>query len=358
MDWLDHVTYGNSLRTWLLALVVAAATYAGLKALEWLVLKRVAQFTKGTKNRLDDLALGVLGHTRPWFLAVMALFAGSQLLLLPGKASSLVSLVAVLTLVAQAILWGNAAIGLFVEDYAARRLEHDAASATTVKFLGFLARLVLVVILLLVALDTLGVDITALVAGLGIGGIAIALAAQTILGDLFASLSIVLDKPFVIGDFIIVDTLMGTVEHIGLKTTRVRSLSGEQLVFANADLLKSRVRNYKRMFERRIVFGFGVTYDTPPETLRRIPELCRQLVEALPDTRFDRAHFAKFGPSSLDFEVVYYLLVPDYGVYMDRQQAINLGLVEGLAELQVEFAFPTQTLYVKPEPSEPPAQGR
>jgi len=195
-------------------------------------------------------------------------------------------------------------------------------------------------------LDNLGVDITALVAGLGIGGIAVALAAQNVLGDLFASLSIVLDKPFVVGDFLNVDDFLGSVEHVGLKTTRLRSLSGEQLVFSNNDLLNSRIRNYGRMFERRVVFSLGVTYETPPEKLRGIPTIIREAVEAKDKVRFDRAHFQKYGDFALVFEVVYYVLSSDYTLCMDIQQSVNLRIYERFAEEGIEFAYPTQKLYV------------
>jgi small-conductance mechanosensitive channel len=225
-------------------------------------------------------------------------------------------------------------------------MKEDAAAATTIGALRFIAKLVLWTAVLLLALDNLGLDITTLVAGLGVGGIAVALALQSVLGDLFASLSIVLDKPFVIGDFIIVGDFLGTVEHIGLKTTRVRSLSGEQLVFSNGDLLSSRIRNYKRMAERRIVFGFGVVYQTPAEQLEAIPGMVREFIESLEKTRFDRAHFKGFGNFSLDFEVVYYVLVPDYNIYMDIQQQINLALYRRFEQDGIEFAYPTQTLYV------------
>jgi small-conductance mechanosensitive channel len=186
------------------------------------------------------------------------------------------------------------------------------------------------------------------VAGLGVGGIAVALAAQNILGDLFASLSIVLDRPFVLGDFLIVDDLMGSVEEIGLKTTRVRSLSGEQLVFSNTDLLNSRIRNYGRMFERRVVFQLGVTYQTPREQLQAIPGMVRDAVEAHGDrVRFDRAHFAKYGDFALSFEIVYYVLGPDYNEYMDIQQAINLDIHQRFEDAGIAFAYPTQTLFLE-----------
>ncbi len=184
-------------------------------------------------------------------------------------------------------------------------------------------------------------------AGLGVTGIAVALALQNILGDLFASLSIVLDKPFVVGDYIVVDTLQGTVERIGLKTTRVRSLSGEQIVFSNADLLKSRLRNFKRMQERRVAFTFGVTYQTPEALLTRIPGIVREVITPLPSTRFDRAHFQSFGEYALLFEVVYFVTTPDYALFMDIQQAINLGLLGRFRQEGIAFAYPTQTHLVK-----------
>ena len=210
-----------------------------------------------------------------------------------------------------------------------------------------MARLILWVIVLLLVLDNLGVNITGLVAGLGIGGIAVALALQNILGDLFASLSIVLDKPFVIGDFVVVDTLSGTVEHIGLKTTRIRSLSGEQLIFSNNDLLKSRIRNYKRMSERRIVFSFGVVYQTPLEKLKAVKEIVGDIIEKVENARFDRVHFKEYGDSALNFEVVYFVSTPDFNIYMDVQEVINLEIFRRFQEEGIEFAYPTSTVYVQ-----------
>jgi len=227
------------------------------------------------------------------------------------------------------------------------RRARDPSSVATVNAIAFLARLVLWSVALLLVLDNLGFNVTALVAGLGVGGIAIALAVQNILGDLFASLSIVLDKPFAVGDFLIVGEFMGSVEHVGLKTTRLRSLSGEQLIFSNNDLLGSRIRNYGRMYERRVVFKIGVTYQTPRDKLSRIPGIIRQVIEAQENVRFDRSHFQAYGAFSLDFETVFYVTKPDYNVYMDIQQAINLGIHEQFETEGIEFAYPTQTLFVE-----------
>ncbi|NIP81687.1 MAG: mechanosensitive ion channel [Gemmatimonadetes bacterium] len=346
MRFLAYTFYGNSVQTWLLATALALVVVLALGLVKSFVVRHLTSLSDRTANELDDLAAAVLERTRGFFLFALGVLAGAQLLLLPDQIRDAIRALVFLATLLQLAIWGNAAIGVSLQRYTSRKMEEDAASATTVRFVGFLLRLALWVLIALVALDTAGVDITALIAGLGVGGIAVALAVQNILGDLFASLSIVLDKPFVIGDFIIVGDMMGTVEHIGLKTTRIRSLSGEQLVFSNNDLLSSRIRNYKRMEERRALFRFGVVYQTPREQLEGIPDLVREAVEARDNTRFDRAHFAGFGDSSLDFEVVYYMLVPDYNAYMDTQQAINLELFGRFEELGIDFAYPSRTVYL------------
>jgi small-conductance mechanosensitive channel len=198
---------------------------------------------------------------------------------------------------------------------------------------------------LLLALDNLGVQIRPLLTGLGIGGVAVALAVQSVLGDVLASMSIALDKPFGIGDSLTLDDIQGTVEHIGVKSTRLRSVSGEQIILSNADVLKSRVRNFGRMRERRSAFRLNVTYDTPPDKLRAIPPAVRAVIEAQPNTRFDRCHFLAFGEWALQFEVVYFVTVSDYKTYADLQQTINLAILERFAALGVEIAFATHSLH-------------
>jgi small-conductance mechanosensitive channel len=255
----------------------------------------------------------------------------------------------VIALLLQAGLWGGALINSALEEYHQRKQEQSPEDLTTLGLIGLAGRVAVWSIVVLLVLDNLGVDITALVAGLGIGGVAVALALQNILGDLFASLSIVLDKPFVVGDFLMVDDFLGSVEKIGLKTSRLRSLSGEQLVFSNTDLLNSRIRNFGRMFERRVVFSLGVTYQTPRDKLKIIPGIVREAIEAEEDTRFDRSHFSKYGDFSLNFESVYYVLSPDYNRYMDIQQSIYLAIHERFEAEGIEFAYPTQTVFVASE---------
>lgn len=346
MNWLDDKYYGATLPEWAAALGAAVALAFVLQYVRGLVVRRLRAQAAGGVTRIHGLFADVLAKTHFVFLLVVATYLALQYIELPPRVGRIVDRVVVLALLLQIALWGNRMIKWWLTGSATAARAVDASSATTVSVLGFIARVALWSVALLMILDNLGVDITALVASLGIGGIAVALAVQNILGDIFASLSIALDKPFVVGDFIIVDDDLGTVEYIGIKTTRVRSLSGEQVIFANADLLKSRIHNYKRMAERRILFGFGVVYETPLETLERIPGMVRAIVEAQPLTRFDRAHFKDYGESALNFEVVYYMKTPDYNVYMDTQQAINLALFRRFKEEEIRFAYPTQTLYL------------
>lgn len=195
-------------------------------------------------------------------------------------------------------------------------------------------------------LDNVGFQVSAVIAGLGIGGIAVALAAQALLKDLFSYFAIMLDRPFELGDFIVIDDYLGTVEHIGIKTTRIRSLGGEQVIFSNTDLTDSRLRNYKRMEKRRVVFTFGVTYETSARQLREIPVIVKGIINNIKDTVFERAHFFSFGDSSLIFEIVYYVVGSDYNKYMDIQQEVNLNIKEELGEKGIEFAYPTQTIFL------------
>lgn len=348
---LERIAAGNSGVDWLVALGTAVGLGALLLYTRRFLIGRLRKLAATTATPLDDLMLDVLTGTRRLFLAVIALYAAVQYLTLPPRADRIIDGAVIIVLLFQVALWANRAILAWLKHYVQSKRETDAAGATTVTVLGFIARLAVWALVTLLILDNLGFNITTLVASLGIGGIAVALAVQNVLGDIFASLSIALDKPFVIGDFIIVEDVMGTVEYIGLKTTRLRSLSGEQIIFSNGDLLKARIRNYKRMVERRVLFAFGVTYQTSAEKLECIPDTVREIVEAQPKARFDRAHFKGFGDSSLDFEVVYYVNDRDYNVYMDTQQAINLALVRRFEADGIEFAYPTRTLYVVNTPA-------
>lgn len=339
---------GNDVFSWSLAAIVATLVYLLLALLFRLLKSNLRRFSKMTETVADDLLAATLESTRRFSLLIVALWVATRFLEL-GSAERFVNLVALTFVTLQIAIWANRAVSEYIAWFSATRRDSDPGKVSAVQGLSFVARLFIWAVAVLLVIDNLGYDVTALVAGLGIGGVAIALAVQNVLGDLFASLSIVMDKPFVVGDFIIVGDLLGEVEKIGIKTTRVRSLSGEQLIFSNSDLLNSRIRNFKRMYERRVPFTFGVIYQTTPDQLEAIPVMVRRIVEGISSTRFDRAHFKGFGASSYDFEVVYYVLSPDYALYMDIQQQINLGICRGFLEQGIEFAYPTRTLFINRE---------
>lgn len=353
MQTLQYILNRNSIQEIVYALGLAGIMLLALLFVRRVVVTRLKRLSRLTVVIWDDVLADVLESTKLPFLVWLSVLAGLTQIVLPESIRSLPFKAMMILLILQAGIWCSRAVSSWVGlRLAVSKEAGDGAALTNFGVISFILRIVVWVVTLLLLLDNLGVNITTLIASLGIGGVAVALALQNVLGDLFASLSIAIDKPFMVGDFIVVDSFSGTVKHVGLKTTRLQSLSGEELVFSNNDLLKSRVRNFKRMNERRIAFGFGVTYDTPPEVLLRLNEEIKAIVSRQSGVRLDRAHFKGLGASSLDFEIVYYMLVPDYAAYMDTQQAINLALLEYCNAQGIGFAFPTQTLHVSslPEP--------
>lgn len=350
MTFLQPVFANNGLWVWSLALGIFVGTFSLLKLAKWIVHRRLRALREKTKSDFVRLVANLVRGTSTLFLLIVALFAASQALVLPSAAKSGISALTLIAFLFQAAGWGGRGITYWSNRAIKQKLEEekDAATATTLNAVAFLGKIALWTLALLLALDNLGIDITALVTGLGIAGIAVALALQNILGDLFASIAIVVDKPFLVGDFVVVGEMRGTVQRIGLKTTRIRSLTGEQIVVANSELLRQRIHNYKQMQERRATFSFGVVYQTPAEKLAAVPGLVKEIIERQPNARFDRAHFKEYGDFALVFEVVYWMIVPDYNTYMDTQQAINLALFRGFAAEGIEFAYPTQTVYVHP----------
>jgi small-conductance mechanosensitive channel len=342
---MNFMFLNNPASDWLVAATVAVAVTFGLVLVKRGLVVRLGRLAARTETRVDDMIVAALDATHPALLAVVGLYAGATALKLSPGAHVFLNRAAIVAILLQVAIWADNAVRGWLGQYRERR-EEDPGRATSAAAIGFIARVALWAVIALMILDNLGFNITTLVASLGIGGIAVALAVQNILGDLFASLSIVLDKPFVIGDFINVSGVAGTVEHVGLKTTRVRSLNGEQIVFSNTDLLKSRIHNMKRMDSRRVAFTIGVVYGTPKEQLRMIPRLVENIIRAQPKLTFDRAHFSGFGPSSLNVEAVYIVNDPDYKLYMDAQEEIYLQLYEAFEERGIEFAFPTQTLHL------------
>jgi small-conductance mechanosensitive channel len=336
----------NDATHWVIAVGIFLAVLAAVPLIRYVAARLFSSLSRRTGVAWGDALADTLQKTSSLLFVPLAAYAALLSLEIPPRIERVVALVAIAALLLQVAVWGHRAISFWIR----RRVESSRATdpdgATALSLIGFGARMLLWIFILLLGLDQLGFDITALLAGLGVGGIAVALATQNILGDLFASLSIVLDKPFVVGDFIVIDNLRGTVERVGIKTTRIRSLDGEMLVFSNADLLKSRIQNYQRMMERRVLFSVGVTYQTPNEKVGRITQWLREAVEAQQGTRFDRAHFKEYGNSALVFEVVYYVLTRDYNTFMDVQQAINLAIFARFAQEGVDFAYPTRTLHI------------
>jgi small-conductance mechanosensitive channel len=345
---LDQTLYNNTVRQWLIAAAIAIGVYIGLMILRTVLGKYLGKLVKKTTVAWDDALASLMPRTKWIFLLALALFAGSRVVELSVGLSRLISQGTVIIMLFQGGIWANTLVSFFVDRYRQARLKEDPASVTTISGVALLVRIGVWLIVVLLALANAGIQIAPLLAGLGVGGIAIALAVQTVLKDLLASLSIILDKPFVVGDFIIVGDLLGAVEYIGLKTTRIRSLSGEQLVFSNNDLLESRIRNFGRMRERRVAFKLGVTYQTPREKLAKVPGIIKAAIEAQQMTRFDRSHFNEYGNFSLNFETVFYVGTPDYNKWMDIQQAINLKIHEEFEKEGIEFAYPTQTIFMAP----------
>lgn len=345
MNLLRQIYQDNTPEHWLIALLAVTCSMAIFELLRRLIRRRLQRMDR-PDNVLGQFAIEIITATRVLLSGAIGVYVAVHFLNLPAAAEKIADRTFAFLVLLQVGFWASRGLDFWLRRRFTPDDAPDKARSTTHTLLNFVGRLFLWSLVGLLILDNLGFNVTTLIASLGIGGVAVALAVQNILGDIFASLSIAIDKPFVIGDYIIVDDLMGTVEHVGLKTTRMRSLNGEQIIFSNNDLLKSRIRNYKRMEERRAVFSVGVTYDTPHELLQKIPEFIQQAVETQGEVRFDRAHFQKFGASSLDFECAYYILSAEYRRYMDVQQAINLQLVRVFKEHGIEFAFPTQTVHL------------
>ncbi|MFA6043519.1 MAG: mechanosensitive ion channel family protein [Phycisphaerales bacterium] len=350
--FLTREFLGNPAWMWIAALGGLLIAFLIVSALQPLMVMRLKRITDRTASTWDDLLVNVLADIRKWFWLAFGVYFFAQFLALPEPFPRRIWQVLVAAIAIQLILMSR----FFIEHFTQRVLlsrkgpdgQPDQAIQSASGVIRVLSMGIIGSLVVIFALDNMGVQVTPLITGLGVGGIAVALAAQSVLADTFGSLTILFDKPFLVGDFIIVGDKMGTVEHIGIKTTRLRALSGEQLVFANSDLLGSRIQNYKRMQERRVVFTFGIIYETPLEKMKQVPQIVQGIVRAREKTRLDRVHFKSFGAYSLDFEVVYFVLSADYNMFMDIQQAINLDIMAEFAKQNIEFAYPTNVEIYKP----------
>ena len=344
------MTYlGNSPRAWLIAAIVAVVVYIGLALLRRLLVSRLSVLAEKTETDVDDAIVDIIKNTRAFFLAAVAIGAGMNGLDMHDRVAFGIRIALQLIGLLQVGLWISGLITFLVERAMTKRRETaDRIGVAAVRAIGITVKIIGWVLVVLVAIQfVFNKNITAILGVGAVGGLALALAVQNVLGDLLAAIAIVFDRPFDVGDSIQIDNLAGTVEQIGLKTTRVRSVTGEQLVIGNAELLKSRLRNFKRMYERRVLLNTDVTYDTPPDVVARIPSMLKEIVSAQKTVRFDRSHFAGFQESALRIETVYFVQDPDYGKYVDIQQAVNLEVLRRFKAEKITFAYPTRTLEVK-----------
>jgi len=354
-DFLNTQVLGNPVRTWLISTVLLFLMVGAYRVTHRFLMRRIEELSGRTKNDLDDALAAGIAATKPVLLLTIAILVASRPLSLPERVDGLLESVATASILIQIGFSIVAWLAVVLQSWRHGRWGDDPSGDSTFTIVRNALSIAVWAIVLMLVLENLGVDISALVTGLGIGGIAVALAVQNILGDLFASLTILIDKPFLTGDFLAVDDQSGTVETIGLNTTRLTSLTGEQLVFSNKDLLQSRIHNYGRMEERRVSFQIGVVYGTPPDVVKQIPGMIEAAIESQDQARFDRSHFKQLGESGLTFETVFYMTVPDYKSYMDVQQAVNLELLQRFTAQGIEFAYPTQYLYLETVGADNPA---
>ena len=339
--WYREIA-GNTVREYAISLIVFFILIFTFRLFYLLILRKLTKFAENTKTTLDDVLISILKSLKPPFYIFFAVYLAFRTLNTGIRIDKVLYAVLIIWVVYQVIL----ALEIFVDYVLSKRMGDDGKAKGASDLMRIIIRITLWSIGGLMVLSNLGVNITSLIAGLGIGGVAVALALQNILGDLFSSFAIYLDKPFVVGDFIVVGDKMGVVKKIGIKTTRIQALQGEELVLSNKDLTSSIIQNFKQMQLRRVPFVVGVLYETPIEKLRKIPENIKKIIEDVEKTKFDRAHFQSFRDSSLGFEIVYFVESADYNLYMDVQQDINFKILEYFEKENIEIAYPTQTLYL------------
>jgi small-conductance mechanosensitive channel len=343
---LQDLLLGIPPTEWLIAGVVGMVVWASLWIVRDLVASRYKKYSSAKNPTLFRLIGYLIGNTKQILFFAVALDAAQESLTLPGRVQRTVSNTVMILILMQIGLWAGRSVRFYLE---MKELERgaDRVFSGSLDIVSFVARMLIWSLLILVGLSNLGVNITALLAGLGVGGVAVALALQNVLGDLFASLSIALDKPFVIGDNLVIDTFIGKVEHIGIKTTRLRSEGGEQIVLSNADILKSRVRNFGRLSQQRILATIRLSFDTPADKLKALPHLLEKVVREHPQARFERCHLKTLGESSFLFELSYFVQQPAANPMLDLQQAVNFRIIDELRRLGVEFAYPAQLVFLE-----------
>ncbi|MDD5120857.1 MAG: mechanosensitive ion channel family protein [Candidatus Omnitrophica bacterium] len=345
LEILEQVFFGNRILDYIIALLTLALSILFVKVVIRFLIRRLKKFAERTVGRFDDFLEAILSKVGLPALYISCFYVSAKIIKLPAGAEVLINALEMIIITFFAARIVVMLAGWGINTYLAKK-QQDPTVVRSLDGMFWAVKFLIWVLAVIILLDNLGYKVSTLIAGLGIGGIAVAIAAQALLKDFFSYFSIVFDHPFKIGDFIIIGDFMGTVEYIGIKTTRIRSLGGEQVIFSNTDLTDSRVRNYKLMEKRRVLFRIGVIHQTSLGQLKGIPKIIEKVIKDINDTAFDRAHFFSYGDFSLIFEVVYFVLSPDYNKYMDIQQEINFAIKEEFEKRGIEFAYPTQTVYV------------
>lgn len=339
--------FGNTVQEYAIALGVFFGILLVTFIFRTIVVFRLRRLAKKTKSNLDDMLVEAVNKIKLPFYLVIAFYVSLHSITVPERVITYGNYVVMIVFIFYAVKVLQQLVNFFVHRSAMKKGElkpEDKASLNMIK--SILNALIWIISFILI-LSNLGIDVTSLIAGLGIGGIAIAFALQSVLEDIFASFSIHLDKPFKVGDYIEIGGDSGTVKKIGLKTTRIQTLQGQELIVSNKELTESRVNNYKRMNKRRVSFTFGVLYETPLKKLEKITSIVEEIVSNHEKVVFVRVHFIDFGDSSLNYKVVYNVMSKDYGVYLDIQQDINLELLKRFAKEKIEMAYPTRTVFLK-----------
>ena len=340
---LELVYWENSIKDYLISLAFMLVGFLLLRLFKNFLLHRLKVAVSKTESNIDDIALQVVEKFGIPIVRVLLIYWALELLTLHSKVDKWLHIAYGVVTLYFVISFILTLIRKVLEAQVMKQ-ENGETKLRQIGGIMVVVNITFWAIGLLLFLSNLGYNVTTILTGLGIGGIAIALAAQNILGDLFNYFVIFFDRPFEVGDFITVDDKKGTVEYIGIKTTRLRSLTGEQIIISNSNLTGSRIHNYKRLETRRVLFTIGVVYGTPLEKLKRIPEMIKAIIEKHEFTTFDRVHFISYGDFSLNYEVVFFVDNPHYHIYMDILQQINFDIYELFAAEQIDFAFPTQTL--------------
>lgn len=337
--------FGNSMLEYAKAVGLFIILIIAFKIIQYIILKKLGKLAEKTKTDIDDTLIKITKSLKPQFYWFLAFFFAVKFITLNALIVKIINGVLIVWVVYQVIKAVQILINYVLDKKFAK--ENDIGSKAAIEYINIILKITLWSIGLLLILSNLGIDITSLIAGLGIGGIAVAFALQNILGDLFSSFTIYFDKPFQVGDFIVAGAHSGIVEKIGIKTTRIRALQGEEIVISNSELTNTRVQNFKKLEKRRVVLSFGILYETPLEKIKKVKSIVENIFKNIENTELSRVHFKQLGDFSLNFEVVYIVTANDYNIYMDTQEKFNLALMEAFEKEGIEFAYPTQKLFVQ-----------